>query len=132
MERDPRLEGWDQAHSQVVSRLLEEYLKAPGNDAEEVQAAIASRALPIYRDMGGCVLLRPDGVLLEHAWEDVESRPLTHPTVRTAALLAAGRRFPALSGLRPSPVGSLCAACSGTGRVEGLVCSACGGTGRVS
>jgi hypothetical protein len=123
-----------------VERALDAYLREPGGDpAEVVAAARTYQLLPIWKDFGGCILLRPDGELLSFGWEtptqlepipdDAPDRAIVH-----AARGWASRTFPEVRGLRPErrADSKTCPGCKGTGHLEGvpsnIVC-ACGGLG---
>jgi hypothetical protein len=95
-------------------------------------------ALPVWSDMGGYILLRPDGELL--TMDDGEApRPLTHKGWRLLGLVSAAELFPELRPLlppRPADAGS-CPRCAGNcverWRLEGkrgiTPCGKCWGLG---
>lgn len=92
-------------------------------------------ALPLYADMAGCVLLRPDGSFLAIEWEAADVvLPVSDPW-RVCALAFASRKYPALRCMLPyRPVSAAdCPACRGTGRpldnAEGVICAHCVGLG---
>jgi uncharacterized protein (TIGR02996 family) len=116
-------------------------------------------ALPVYADMGGVILLRPDGEWLTLGDDDDEPRTETDRGWRMIGLVYAAEFFPELRPLlppRPADAGP-CPGCGGRGlerwRLEGVSgitpcggcfglgwlprrpdgagsCPACGGTGR--
>jgi glycine/D-amino acid oxidase-like deaminating enzyme len=123
-----------------VEGAIESYIREPGNDpAQVVAAARTHRLLPLWKDIGGCILLRADGELLAFGWDtptrleairdDSPDRSIIH-----AARGWASRRFPDVRGLRPErgPSSIECPTCKGTGQLvgfpENLTC-ACGGLG---
>ena len=126
--------------SNQVERALQKYLAAPGDASREVHSAARRHGvLPLWSDMGGCLVLRPDGEILTFGWdtpgqlEDVSSelddRQLVH-----AARVHAASHFPDIDGLRPvKPHDAVvCPGCHGAGRLpdvpENVVCM-CGGAG---
>lgn len=138
-----RLTGEETA---AVRMALEAYLASPGAAElpEEVRpVARGLGALPLYVDIGGALLLRPDGTLLEvhsnQSWADeVESRVLDGPRDLMLARVAAAHAWPALASLAPErPPGAVdCSTCDGTGRLAlgdlKAYCRDCGGAGWAS
>jgi hypothetical protein len=116
------------------------YLLAPGKDpAEAVAAAQKYRLLPLWKDFGGCILLRSDGELLSFGWDTptrLEPIPDTEPDrgMVHAARGWASRRFPTVQGLAPQrgAESKVCPGCKGTGQLLGIpdnIVCACGGLG---
>jgi hypothetical protein len=83
--------------------------------------AIAKRhgAIPLLADMGGALLLRPDGAMLELLW-DAEDSPTPAPLDQEPLGWVAGaERYEWLAALiPPRPTGAVdCTACSGKGKI---------------
>ncbi len=95
-------------------------------------------ALPVWADMGGVLLLRPDGEILTVDDEE-RVRPEAHRGWRLLALVSAAEFFPELRPLLPPrPADAVpCSGCGGRGverwRVEGMrgitPCGRCWGLG---
>jgi len=126
----------------AVEGALVEYLRTAGDGQPEVAAARAHHALPFWRDIGGCLLLQPNGTILGLEWDNpslvdsVADTPRDRKLVH-AARASAAERFPDISGLRPErgPDVKICPSCGGTGRLTrfgeppvNVVCE-CGGLG---
>jgi hypothetical protein len=125
----------------VLARRITELIRAlqPAPAPLDWPYELARRfdALPVYSDMGGALLLRPDGEVLSVLWDsESEARPAERRW-RLLGLAAAAEQFPELTPLLPSrPATALsCPACRGTGRwrragVEpGPWCGECMGLG---
>jgi hypothetical protein len=111
------------------------------------RVGIEHEAIPLYADLGGAVLLREDGTLLELEWDQESERnprvldepPLKDGFPFTAVLVAGMDRYPWLSSLLPArtPAAIDCATCRGSGRVQpsnvavdgGMLCGECGALG---
>lgn len=110
-----------------ITRALVAYLADPSiltMGPGLVVVASYLHALPVYLDMGGALLLRPDGQILSvHAdqkWcADSEWEVVTDARWRTVALITASERFSNLAFLRPQrPATAVdCPACQATGHV---------------
>lgn len=124
-----------------VEASLAELLRDPGaTSTDALQAAQVHRALPLWADWTGCILLRPTGELQFVAWAhpgDAERLGAAgqHDLAMAHAARAVGsRRFPAVVGLAPQRTASAreCPSCHGSGRVDAappnLICQ-CGGLG---
>ena len=92
-------------------------------------------ALPVYADMGGCVLLRPDGSFLAIEWEAADVvLPVSDPW-KVCALVFGSKKYPALRCMLPDrpPTAADCEVCKGTGRpfsdIEAVMCGRCLGLG---
>src|SRR5262245_42312915 len=94
-----------------------------GNDW---QRDLAGRfgALGVYGDMGGALMVRPDGSVLGVGWDDEQPSVVTNGW-RIIGLAAASYRFPDLADLAPErPVAAWpCYRCAGPG------CEYCFGMG---
>jgi len=130
--------------SAEVTRALDEYLDAPGEDVPDVvQLARRHRALPLWKDFMGCIALRPSGDLVFWSWDEPDKvervgsagehdRRMVH-----AARAQGARRFAGIAGLAPARGhdARICSSCGGSGKIanvpENVVCE-CGGLGWVS
>ena len=123
-----------------VEAALETYLssKEP-NRSYTRRWAKHHHALPLIVDMGGCVALRPDGTLIDFAWDaEANASTLSAPRECHVARAIGSRKYPWLDGLAPvrSSGSVTCTGCGGTGNplpgnplsIEGTVCI-CGNTG---
>jgi hypothetical protein len=128
-----------------VQRALSAYFDMPAVapfPSSVLPVARHLQALPVYVDIGGALLLRPDGTVLEvhsnQSWDGpVESRDLEAERDLKLARVAAARSWPTLASLAPQrPEGAAeCATCQGdgllvVGELEAY-CRDCGGSGWV-
>lgn len=102
--------------------------RSPEND---VPARYARRhgGIPLYGDMGGVLLLRPDGTIWEILLDADVATPVTADQ-RAHALATGIRRYPWLAELLPKiPAGAtLCTDCHGEGELQlGTARPFCGG-----
>ena len=96
------------------------------------EVAITTSGLPVYCDMGGCLMLTPDGDVMELAHDRPEMPKVADEYWREVALVAAGKRYAELRCLRPErPANAAeCEACGGSGEVLGIAgCGRCWGKG---
>ena len=133
----------DDKEERSVEGALDTYLRLPaaaGLPSEVLPLARQLSALPVYVDIGGAILIRPDGTVLEvhsnQSWEGgVESRSLTEPRDLLLARVAASRTWPTLASLAPErPADATdCKTCEGAGQLVlgdlQAYCRECGGTG---
>jgi hypothetical protein len=119
----------DDRTAAALSRLCEE---ATHDVAEEVRrVAILTGGLPVWSDMGGVLILKPDGSVLEYDKEEGTVRPASERS-HTLALVEAALKHPELRALGPErpPEAHTCPQCSGSGVVMGnVVCGVCMRTG---
>ena len=96
-------------------------------------ATVRSGHLPIFCDMGGCLLLATDGRVHEFDFEANEVKPVEREADRRFTYAEAARVYIDLSALREE-VGSRCDVCGGSGWivVRSVRCSDCDGTGRLA
>jgi hypothetical protein len=122
----------------LIRSLVERWLASPDR-ADLTEAVRVSGALPVYSDMGGTLLLRPDGeiLFLEDASEDDEPQFETDEGWRITAIVVGAERYPELRPLLPirPAVAEACGACDGQGRIRvaeisrGFLCGTCRGLG---
>ena len=126
--------------SDVASR-LRAAIETLGEDTLPDRLGRAHGALPLWADLGGAILLRPDGMFLELEWDqpsEQQPREVDEPSW-SVALVAGAERYPWLAGLLPSrPEGAIdCSDCHGEGHLRfdtsetrGTVyCGTCDGLG---
>jgi hypothetical protein len=122
----------------LIRSLVERWLASP--DRTDLTGAVrVSGALPVYSDMGGTLLLRPDGeiLFLDNESEDDEPQIETDFGWRTTAVVVGVEKYPELRPLLPiRPPGTEdCEACAGHGRVRvaetdhRFLCGRCHGLG---
>jgi hypothetical protein len=122
--------GWNPDLSATVEALARAAARRDDDDAIR-RAAQETGGLPVYCDMGGCLILATDGRVLQFTPEDGATKPVTDRVWMRVALTAAADRYSALSSLRP--LGVQCPICHGSGTLEGTAarCANCGGSGTV-
>jgi hypothetical protein len=128
----------------LASRILElirAFQNGTGAARHGWQQELACRfdAVPVYSDLGGALLLRPDGKILRVGWEDEEKAEPADQRWSLMGRVAAAEFFPELRALAPSPPASAdnCPNCGGAGLerwwVEGVkgvtFCGRCCGLG---
>ncbi len=96
-------------------------------------------ALPVYSDLGGALLLRPDGMVLSVAWADEEKAGPADTRWSLMGRVAAAELCPDLRARAPCPPAGAgtCPTCAGAGLerwwVEGVkgvtICGGCCGLG---
>jgi len=99
----------------------------------DVDAWRNTHALPVYSDLGGTLLLTPDGDVITYRHDNSSWSREIDPKWRRAAVIFGAQRFPELSDLLPvrPPDAPPCQYCQGTGRVVGIRCATCLGLGWV-
>jgi hypothetical protein len=111
----------------------------PKHDPTKVELGLLRRhrALPVYGDASGALLLRPDGQVLEVAWgADIIARPADSQR-RMIALVSAAKLYPVLRVLLPRRPhrAADCQECGGSGlrrtgdQASKLLCQNCAGLG---
>lgn len=111
----------------AIDRLLE---------ADASEESRAENALPVYRDLGGTLLLTRDGTVV-HRSSSAEAVVDADPTWRRLALIVAAERYPALASLRPvrEVSSESCSQCLGRGSIDvarhAIRCGTCLGLGWV-
>jgi hypothetical protein len=124
----------------AVKAAIAAYLEASAQEPPEaVAAARQCGVLPFWKDMGGCLLLRPDGEILTFGWDTPNMIEPLAGTRHDREVLHrargwASRRFPGIRGLAPErgAGATTCPGCNGTGKLlnvpESIICQ-CGGLG---
>jgi hypothetical protein len=128
----------------VIEELVKQWCASPTDpDLELIEAVAGSGAPPVYMDMGGALLLRPDGEVLCLPWGELEKlAPESDAGWRLTALVVGADKYPELRPLLPvRPSGTAdCEACKGGGRIRiegsgnrrGPICGRCYGLGWLS
>ncbi len=128
------IEGWTDKFAEALRRLIDRAVWSTERNADLVgPAARRTGGLPVYADIGGCLLITPDGAVLEYAFEGESVTRVTDRSSIRLACAAAAEKHPELAELMPRD-GSRCRVCDGTGRAGPmqLRCGVCDGTGRVA
>src|SRR5688500_8838722 len=93
-------------------------------------AARKARGVPVYCDVGGCLVTTPDGDVVRFDSESETVVPINDPRFRDLAAATAAERFDEVQALgRRASDGRDCGACRATGKVAGARCADCGGLG---
>lgn len=119
----------------VIEQLIAEYLSGPEGPVSHDQVRRA-HALPVYSDMGGCLLITPEAEILALRHEGPDrAQPEVDPRWRRVAFTRAAERFPQLAALRPKRPsdGVDCPRCGAEGVVQAgsafIDCGECFGLG---
>jgi hypothetical protein len=126
----------------VIEELVKQWCASPDHP-ELVEAVARSGALPVYMDMGGALLLHPDGEVLCLPWDEIGGlAPESDSGWRLTALVVGAEKYPELRPLVPvRPSGTAdCEWCKGGGRIHiegtgnrrGPICGRCYGIGWLS
>lgn len=121
---------WTPALAADIERLRLRWLESAKRDHLAIVAEKA-KALPVYVDMGGALLISEEGNVLQYDDERGELGPLDDRLWFRVALVTAARRFPELRVLFPEKPADApeCGMCGGSGLISGLQCGKCAGTG---
>jgi hypothetical protein len=124
-----------------VSARVAAAVKQLGTETWPDRAGREHGAIPLWADIGGAILLRPDGTVLELEWDQPSEhapRELDAPSWRVA-LVTGAERYPWLAALLPQRPANAetCPDCEGKGRrdyndpeTRGRVyCASCDGLG---
>jgi hypothetical protein len=114
----------DTSLSERIAALVEAHRTGTAGDEWQRDMAVQFGGLGVYGDIGGALVLRPDGSVLSVGWDDeVASEP--SPGWRVIALAAASYWYPELAALAPErpPTARPCWKCGGPG------CESCFGMG---
>lgn len=116
-----------ESERQEIQLVVDAYAVAPETHAfpgELAQVAAKAKAIPVYADIGGALLLDSMGRILSvstnEPWNaSTEVEEETDENWRAVALVSAAERYPSLQFLRPlRPSTAIdCPACGGSGRV---------------
>jgi len=115
----------------TISRLSNEVAAADSSSYIR-EAAVRTGGVPVYADMGGVLVVAPDGSTLHYEPASRKIDAFVEERWRLLALVRAARKYPELSELRPArpETARSCRQCGGTGLVVGQVdCGVCDGTG---
>jgi hypothetical protein len=98
--------------------------------------AIRAKGLPVYCDMGGCLVITMDGLVMHYDSDTGVCIEVHDPKWITLALVACSEKYAELKALKPpKPDDSdVCMACNGTGKLlpnSRIRCGTCAGTGWV-
>ena len=119
--------------SESIRSLIARY-KERADDQRLLHLAEAHDGLPVYSDMGGDLLLLPDGNVIVFGNDDKEGEPVSDSWA-TIAYLSAAKRFPELKSMVPKRPDNAedCQACMGDGQVVvgslEILCGKCSGLG---
>jgi hypothetical protein len=128
------IENWNERLAEAVRRLSQQVLEDESPRGEAHRAAVrATGGLPVYSDLGGVLVLAPDGSirLFDHAGTVA---PVVDVKWENVARVRAAENYPALRAVAPvRPANAaLCTFCRGAGKVKehlDAICGQCGGTG---
>jgi hypothetical protein len=99
------------------------------------EAAQAAKGLPVYCDLGACLVIQPTGRVMTFDLDSRDVRELDDESWLLVACSAATERYPEFQAIVPlRPVAAIdCSACAGTGKDPkfGLRCGVCMGMGWV-
>ena len=115
----------------LVSRLSREAAENAVSDDDRAVAA-ATMGVPVYSDMGGTLVVMPDGSVQRYN-HDIRAMFVADEFWRVIAMNHAIRKYPELRVLADEPlVEVVCSDCKGSGMRAGVVrCVRCVGTGFV-
>jgi hypothetical protein len=125
--------------AEVVNKLIREYRSGNASVDSYIDGVmVREHVLPVWRDMGGCYALRPNGEVISFGWDDVAITVETDPRIRNIALAEGARTYAELREFLPQRPASArsCDVCNGTGTsaslpthlANSIVCQ-CGGLG---
>jgi hypothetical protein len=117
--------------AEVISRLSKE--AAVGASLSETRdAAARTGGVPVHTDLGGVLVVAPDGSVLHYNPESCTVNVVLERGWRVLALVKAAAKFPELRGLRPARPSTAvtCTLCGGHGVIlGGADCGLCFGSG---
>jgi hypothetical protein len=116
----------------IVVRLAAKVAASNENEAFR-DAARATGSLPVYCDMGGCLVVSPSGEILRFDSESGAIEPESDPRWRLLARARVSAKYPELASLAPLRPEDApdCSDCERTGLLLGLDCRTCSGLGWV-
>lgn len=86
--------------SAKIEALIESHRSGCLCHAWQRDMATRFEALGVYGDIGGALMVRPDGSVFSAGWDDEQAKPANEGWC-VIALAAASHRFPELSSLAP-------------------------------
>lgn len=104
----------------LIESRLADYLNNPDEEPIPIRPiARKHSALPVYRDIGGSLLLSPNGDVLSLSHDDDVAMLEESQEWKIVALVSAAAKYPELSCLLPKrpPGMDDCEECAGSGRV---------------
>lgn len=125
------IEGWTDRHATAVRALAEGVASTLDPSNPRGMVARSTRGLPVYCDIGGCLVITADGEILEYEFEGGGISRVTDRASVRLARAAAAQAHGSLADLMPTD-GVTCTACKGTGWLAKLRCGMCDGTGLVA
>lgn len=117
--------------SETIARLANE-ARTASSQGTFCDAAALTGGLPVYEDLGGVLVLMPDGSVQSYDPDRRIAIPVFEGRWVIAALVKAAKRYRELASLHPSRPqdGVTCEQCRGAGTLVGdLDCGRCMGTG---
>ncbi len=133
-EGEAMIPSWNHVLEGVIERLYQRIVHEPGLVPDVYRdAALKASGVPVYCDMGGCLIITPKGdiVFCEHDTQRLSV--VVEEKWRLVALVAASEKYGELHGLKPVKPSDArtCHACNGSGRIlaNGVRCGECWGTG---
>jgi hypothetical protein len=129
-----QIEQWDQDLRQAVENRLDQLLKERG-EMYAIRQAAAQRAggMPVYCDIGGCIVIKPSGMVVTYDLDKEEVKDVVDARWMRAACASAAEQYPEFRKLmpRPSPSAITCGVCGGSGTTTPLLvrCGRCLGLG---
>jgi hypothetical protein len=106
----------EKALSERIAALVAAHQAGTGCHGWQQDMAVRFAGLAVYGDIGGALIIRPDGLVLNAGWDD-ETASEACAGWRLIAFAAASHRFPELADLAPerSPTAHSCSGCGGLG-----------------
>jgi hypothetical protein len=106
----------DKVLSDCIAALIAAHRAGLGCHDWQHEMATRFGALGVYGDIGGALMLCPDGTVRSAGWDDEQASEAS-PASRFIALAAASYRFPELAALAPErpAAARLCSRCGGPG-----------------
>ena len=95
------LDGWSDELSATVRRIQLEFPNRGQSSEMALEAARKTQGLPVYCDIGGCLILMSDGRVLQYASIDGGIAEVTDRQWLLRARVAAAKAFPELGVLVP-------------------------------
>jgi hypothetical protein len=128
------IENWNERLAETVRRLYQEAIADCSERGEaHREAALATGGVPVYSDLGGVLVIAPDGSIRLYDNAGVITPVVDLKWSHVARVLAA-EKYPALRAVAPvrPENASTCRFCRGAGKVKEFldaICGLCGGTG---